>query len=167
MVACASGTYCYMSGSIATCDWSNGRATNTCAVSGASSLRKRADMNEVSEITKPNLRPKPAHPKSTVPTRVEFVAGSLNNGTYSTVVKIQADNQAFTGNWALSFNLPTGQTVDSTNRGSVSVSKNVATISSDITKEVSKNMAAIFKIAGTYSSDYALPDASTAVFISV
>ncbi|KAJ2394375.1 Chitinase 2, partial [Coemansia sp. RSA 2559] len=165
--ACASGTYCYMSGSIATCDWSNGRATNTCAVSGASSLRKRMDMNEVSKITKPNLRPKPAHPKSSVPTRVEFVAGSLNNGKYSTVVKVQADNQAFTGNWAISFNLPTGQTVDSTDRGTVSVNKNVATISSDITKEVSKNMAAIFKITGTYSNDYALPDASSAVFISV
>ncbi|KAJ1668782.1 Chitinase 2 [Coemansia sp. RSA 1813] len=164
---CAPGTYCYMSGSSATCDWANGRATDTCSVSGSSSLKKRLDMNEVASITKPQLRPRPAHPKSTVPTRVEFVAGSLSNGTYSTVVKVQADKQAFTGNWAISFNLPSGQTVDSTSRGSVNVSKSIVTVRSDITKEKSKNMAAIFKISGSYANDYALPDASSAVFVSV
>ncbi|KAJ1731469.1 Chitinase 2 [Coemansia sp. Benny D160-2] len=164
---CASGTTCVMSGNIATCDWPNGRDTNSCSISGASSLNKRINFQQVSEITQPRLRPKPAHPKSNIPTRVEFVAGSLNNGVYSTVVKIQADKQAFTGNWAISFNLPSGQTIDSASRGSVSVNKNMVTISSDITSEEPKNMAATFKISGTFANDYKLPDAGSVVFVSV
>ncbi|KAJ2513744.1 Chitinase 2 [Coemansia sp. RSA 2049] len=98
---------------------------------------------------------------------VKFVAGSLNNGVYSTVVKIQADKQAFTGNWAISFNLPSGQTIDSASRGSVSVNKNMVTISSDTTSEEPRNMAATFKISGTFANDYKLPDAGSVVFVSV
>ncbi|KAJ2615041.1 Chitinase 2 [Coemansia sp. RSA 1804] len=147
-------------GGIMTWDVSQARTSGL-----ASSIRSM--LNAVSEITQPRLRPKPAHPKSNIPTRVEFVAGSLNNGVYSTVVKIQADKQAFTGNWAISFNLPSGQTIDSASRGSVSVNKNMVTISSDTTSEEPRNMAATFKISGTFANDYKLPDAGSVVFVSV
>ncbi|KAJ1993316.1 hypothetical protein GGI26_002375 [Coemansia sp. RSA 1358] len=156
-----------MSSSTATCDWANGRATNTCAVSGGTSLAKRLDLKQVAQITQPKLRPKPAHPKSNVPTRVEFIAVDLTDKTYSAVIKIQTDQKAFTGNWAISFNIPAGQTVDSTSRGSISVSNNVAIIKSDPSKESPKNMAVIFKVSGTHTGGYSLPDTSSAIFLSV
>ncbi|KAJ2358324.1 Chitinase 2 [Coemansia sp. RSA 2618] len=164
--SCASGTYCYLNGNAAVCDWSNGRPTDTCAVSGGVSLNKRLDFNKVSLITRPNLRPKPVNAKSNLPTRVEFVAGDISNNKYSTVIKIQANKNAFSGNWSFSFALPNGQTVESTSRGAASVSSNAVTIKSVPSNEGAKNMAAIFKITGTFQGEYTLPDTKSAVFIS-
>ncbi|KAJ2725423.1 Chitinase 2 [Coemansia sp. Benny D115] len=164
---CAPGTYCYLSGTTATCDWSNGRPTNGCAISGASTLTKRQNLAAVSRITKPNLRPKPAKAKSSVPTRVEFVVGELTDNKYSTVIKIQTDKDAFSGNWSISFDLPSGQSVESSSRGSVSTSGNTVTIKSDAAHESAKNMAAIFKITGAFSGDYVLPDTASAKFVTI
>ncbi|KAJ2887111.1 Chitinase 2 [Coemansia aciculifera] len=163
---CTPGTYCYMSGGVATCDWSNGRPTNTCAISGASSFNKRADLTRPPLITAANLRPKPASAIANIPTRVEFVAGDIVDNKYTTVVKIQANKSAFTGNWLISFKLPAGQTADSTSRGNLGVNGNTITISSDRNVESLQNMAAFFKITGTFNGQYALPDTASAVFIS-
>ncbi|KAJ2732710.1 Chitinase 2 [Coemansia sp. BCRC 34962] len=163
---CTPGTYCYMSGGVATCDWSNGRPTNTCAISGSSSFSRRADLTKSSLITAANLRPKPASAIANIPTRVEFVAGDIVDNKYTTVVKIQANKSAFTGNWLISFTLPTGQTVDTTSRGSLSVNGSTVTISSDRSVESLQNMAAFFKITGTFTGHYALPDTASAVFLS-
>ncbi|KAJ2439816.1 hypothetical protein GGI03_008718, partial [Coemansia sp. RSA 2337] len=81
---------------------------------------------------------------------------------YTTVVKIQANKSAFTGNWLISFKLPAGQTADSTSRGSLGVNGNTITISSDRNAESLQNMAAYFKITGTFSGQYALPDTASA-----
>ncbi|KAJ2885925.1 hypothetical protein IWW38_005275, partial [Coemansia aciculifera] len=85
---------------------------------------------------------------------------------YSTVVKIQANKSAFTGNWLITFKLPSGQTANSTSRGNLGLNGNTVTISSDRNAESAQNMAAYFKITGTFTGKYALPDASSAVFIS-
>ncbi|KAJ2550605.1 Chitinase 2 [Coemansia sp. RSA 1878] len=164
--SCAPGTYCYMGGNTAMCDWSNGRPTDTCAVSGGASLSKRLDFNKVSLITRPNLRPKPMSAKSNRPTRVEFVAGDITDNKYSTVVKIQTNKNAFTGDWSFSFTLPEGQTVESTSRGAASTNNNAVTIKSDPSSEDANNMAAIFKIVGTFKGTYALPETNSAVFSS-
>ncbi|KAJ2817980.1 Chitinase 2, partial [Coemansia furcata] len=163
---CTPGTYCYMSGNVATCDWSNGRPTNTCAMSGGSSFSKRTDLTKSPLITAANLRPKPASAIANIPTRVEFVAGDIVDNKYTTVVKIQANKSAFTGNWLISFKLPSGQTADSTSRGNLGVNGNTITVSSDRSVESLQNMAAYFKITGTFTGQYALPDTASAVFIS-
>ncbi|KAJ1823652.1 hypothetical protein LPJ60_001403 [Coemansia sp. RSA 2675] len=155
-----------MSGGVATCDWSNGRPTNTCAISGSSSFSRRADLTKTSLITAANLRPKPASAIANIPTRVEFVAGDIVDDKYTTVVKIQANKSAFTGNWLISFKLPTGQTAETTSRGNLSVNGSTVTISSDRSVESLQNMAAFFKITGTFTGHYALPDAASAVFLS-
>ncbi|ORX70229.1 glycoside hydrolase [Linderina pennispora] len=129
-------------------------------------LQRRADPVEVSKITKPNLRPKPVKAAGNVATRAEFVAGDIVDNKYSTVVKVATLQNAFSGHWSISFTLPAGQTVDSSSRGTVSVSGNTVTIKSDPAAEKAKNMAAIFKITGTFSGDYALPDTSSAKFTS-
>ncbi|KAJ2690793.1 Chitinase 2 [Coemansia spiralis] len=163
---CTPGTYCYMSGGVATCDWSNGRPTNTCAISGSSSFSRRTDLTKTSLITAANLRPKPASAIANIPTRVEFVVGDIVDDKYTTVVKIQANKSAFTGNWLISFKLPTGQTAETTSRGNLSVNGSTVTISSDRSVESLQNMAAFFKITGTFTGHYALPDAASAVFLS-
>ncbi|KAJ2377470.1 Chitinase 2 [Coemansia sp. RSA 2607] len=164
---CAPGTYCYLSGSTATCDWSNGRPTDGCAVSGGSGFNKRQNLVAVSKITKPSLRPKPVSAKSNVPTRVEFVVSDLTDNKFTTVIKIQTNKDAFSGNWSISFTLPDGQTVDSSSRGSASTSGNTVTIKSNVSQESAKNMAAIFKVSGSYKGDYVLPDTSSAFFHAV
>ncbi|KAJ2479902.1 hypothetical protein GGF44_001137 [Coemansia sp. RSA 1694] len=155
-----------MSGGVATCDWANGRPTNTCAMSGTSSFSKRADLTKASLITAANLRPKPASAIANIPTRVEFVAGDISDNKYTTVVKIQANKGAFTGNWLITFKLPSGQTANSTSRGNLGLNGSTITISSDRNVESSQNMAAFFKITGTFTGQYALPDTGSAVFIS-
>ncbi|KAJ2184499.1 Chitinase 2 [Coemansia sp. RSA 518] len=144
-------------------------AGGTCkhdGVSGGASLSKRLDFNKVSLITRPNLRPKPMSAKSNRPTRVEFVAGDITDNKYSTVVKIQTNKNAFTGDWSFSFTLPEGQTVESTSRGAASINNNAVTIKSDPSSEDANNMAAIFKIVGTFKGTYALPETNSAVFSS-
>ncbi|KAJ1805396.1 Chitinase 2, partial [Coemansia sp. RSA 2598] len=162
--SCAPGTYCYLNGGMATCDWANGRPTNGCAISGSASISKRQNLVAVNRITKPNLRPKPTKAKSKTPTRIEFVVSELTNNQFTTVIKIQTDKDPFTGNWSISFTLPSGQKVESTSRGSVSTDGNTVTIKSDVSHESAKNMAAFFKISGTFTGDYVLPDTSTASF---
>ncbi|KAI8319944.1 hypothetical protein GQ54DRAFT_250036, partial [Martensiomyces pterosporus] len=108
---CAGGTYCYLSGTTATCDWANGRPTNTCAVTGTSSLRKREDLVKVSKITKETLRPRPAKAAGNAPARVEFIAADITDNQYTTVVKVQAAKDPFSADWTFTFNLPAGQTV--------------------------------------------------------
>ncbi|KAJ2369424.1 Chitinase 2, partial [Coemansia sp. RSA 2610] len=157
--SCPPGTSCYLNGNAAVCDWPNGRSTDACAVSGGgAALSKRQDFAKVSLITRPNLRPKPANAKGSRPTRVEFVAGDIVDNKYSMVVKIQSNKSAFTGNWSIAFTLPDGQTVDSTSRGAASTGDKSVTIKSDPSSEEAKNMAAIFKITGTFTGNYALPD---------
>ncbi|KAJ2703196.1 Chitinase 2 [Coemansia sp. IMI 203386] len=164
--SCAPGTYCYLNGNMATCDWANGRPTDGCSVSGSMSFSKRQDLIAVNKITKPSLRPKPANAKSKTSTRVEFVVSELANNQFSTVIKIQTNKDAFSGNWSISFTLPSGQKIESTSRGSASTNGNTVTIKSDISREESKNMAAIFKISGTYTGEYVLPDTNTASFVT-
>ncbi|KAJ2749670.1 Chitinase 2 [Coemansia pectinata] len=132
----------------------------------SSSFNKRADLTRPPLITAANLRPKPASAIANIPTRVEFVAGDIVDNKYATVVKIQANKSAFTGNWLISFKLPAGQTADSTSRGNLGVNGNTITISSDRNVESLQNMAAFFKITGTFNGQYALPDTASAVFIS-
>ncbi|KAJ1936678.1 Chitinase 2, partial [Linderina macrospora] len=163
--SCASGTYCYLSGSTATCDWANGRPTTGCAISGTS-LRKRQDLVKVNKITKPNLRPKPVKAAGNVATRVEFVVGDITDNTYTTALKISSLQSAFSGNWSISFTLPVGQTAESSSRGAVSISGNTVTIKSNPAAEKSKNMATTIKLVGTFTGDYVLPDSSSAKFTS-
>ncbi|KAJ1952855.1 hypothetical protein EC988_003328 [Linderina pennispora] len=113
-----------------------------------------------------NLRPKPIKAAGNVATRAEFVAGDIVDNKYSTVVKVATLQNAFSGNWSISFTLPAGQTVDSSSRGTVSVSGNTVTIKSDPAAEKAKNMAAIFKITGTFSGGYILPDTASVVLKS-
>ncbi|KAJ2670504.1 Chitinase 2 [Coemansia sp. RSA 1085] len=164
--SCVSGTTCVLNNGQAICDWPNGRSTDTCEISGGSSLQKRLDFSKVSLITQPKLRPKPVNAQSNVPTRVEFVAGDISGEKYSMVVKIQANKKAFSGKWSIGFTLPDGQTVDSTSRGEVSVDSNTVTIKSNPSSEEAENMAAIFKITGTFKDSYDLPDTNSAVFRS-
>ncbi|KAJ2821259.1 hypothetical protein FBU31_004965 [Coemansia sp. 'formosensis'] len=135
-------------------------------MSGGSSFSKRTDLTKSPLITAANLRPKPASAIANIPTRVEFVAGDIVDNKYTTVVKIQANKSAFTGNWLISFKLPSGQTADSTSRGNLGVNGNTITVSSDRNVESLQNMAAYFKITGTFTGQYALPDTASAVFIS-
>ncbi|KAJ1721532.1 Chitinase 2 [Coemansia erecta] len=136
-------------------------------LSGGSGFSKRQNLVAVSKITKPNLRPKPVSAKSNVPTRVEFVVSDLTDNKFATVIKIQTNKDAFSGNWSISFTLPDGQTIDSSSRGSASTSGNTVTIKSDVLRESAKNMAAIFKITGSFKGDYVLPDTSSATFYAV
>ncbi|KAI8318010.1 glycoside hydrolase [Martensiomyces pterosporus] len=147
VIPCASGTACYLSGNSAVCDWPNGRPTTGCAVSGSSALRKRLDPVKVSKITQASLFPKPAKAAGNAPARVEFVAADITDNQFTTVIKVQSDKNPFTADWTFTFNLPAGQTSDST-------------------KEKPKNMAATFKITGTFADSYALPDTASASFNS-
>ncbi|KAJ1999824.1 hypothetical protein GGI04_004405 [Coemansia thaxteri] len=130
------------------------------------SIRKRLDLTSVSAITAANLRPKPASAIANIPTRVEFVAGEITDNKYTMVVKIQANKSAFTGNWQISFTLPSGQTANSTSRGYLGLNGNTITVNSNRNIEWPQNMAAVFKITGTFTDKYALPNTSSAVFVS-
>ncbi|KAJ2483840.1 Chitinase 2 [Coemansia sp. RSA 2320] len=132
----------------------------------AMSIRKRLDLTSVSAITAANLRPKPASAIANIPTRVEFVAGEITDNKYTMVVKIQANKSAFTGNWQISFTLPSGQTANSTSRGYLGLNGNTITVNSNRNIEWPQNMAAVFKITGTFTDKYALPNTSSAVFVS-
>ncbi|KAJ1953724.1 hypothetical protein GGI12_005957, partial [Dipsacomyces acuminosporus] len=126
----------------------------------------REDPAEVSKITKPSLRPKPVKAAGNAPARVEFIASHINDNKYTTVIKIQSAQGAFSANWSLTFNLPAGQTVDASSRGSVAVNGDKVTIRSIASNEKPKNMAATFKVSGTFTGEYKLPDTSSASFNS-
>ncbi|KAJ2784317.1 Chitinase 2 [Coemansia javaensis] len=157
--ACAAGTQCTMSGGSAVCGWPTG-APGCSASSGLLGPGGGQD-----QITEPWLRPHPAIARGAPPVRVEVIVSGIAGNRYAAVVKVQAEAQPFGADWALTYALPAGQTVDWSSRGAASSENGTAAIQSDPRHEPARSMAAVFQVAGAFVGAYVLPDPGSAVFL--
>ncbi|KAJ1954892.1 hypothetical protein GGI12_005689 [Dipsacomyces acuminosporus] len=156
-----SGTSCYLFNSVAACDWEGAHPGNDCVTSGINNKQKGQSVSLLA-ASGSSARPFPVYTTQGVSSRIEFMPITVSSGKYTALIKMQTLLQPYSQSWMLELQLPPGQTIDHTSRGSIVGNGTSVTIKSDKSKEKLKRMAIVLEVSGTYTGKYSVPDQSTA-----